>query len=136
MPVDWRWYNDQHTIVCFTFKDPWTLDEFIIADTQAGQAIKGFEGVVDAIMDLSQAHLVPRNMVSGLFSMARRSESVDNMGSSIVINASQLLRTLLSALQKLTSQNAVIIADDFDDAEQIIADLPNKRARVNDASVS
>lgn len=127
MSVQWRWYNDQHTILCFIFYDPWTLEEFLIADQDAGQTVAKLQWIVDAIMDFSQAKTLPKNVMSGIISSIKRSASWPNIGASVVIHAGPVLRPFIHIIQRLSPEDTILIAEDLTGAEQIITSLQTKR---------
>ena len=127
MSVEWTWYNDQHTIIVFTFHDPWTLEEFYMADSESMEAMSSLHWTVDAIMDLSRASHAPRNLVSGGLNRFKRAASVPNIGSAVVVHASPVLRTFIRVIQKLLPKGKLRLADNFAEAETILASIRNKR---------
>lgn len=123
MPVTWNWHNDQRTILYFTFQDPWTLEEFTSVDFEARQAIKELNHSVDAIVDLSHTKSVPRNIVSGLVNMAKRNEPEANMGSSVVIHATPMLKTFIQVVQQLVPPDTLHLAEGLAGAEHTLSVL-------------
>lgn len=75
MTVEWTRYKDQDHIICYTFYEPWTLEELNAVDDDVLQAVKDAKETVDVIMDLSHVYTVPRNLVSGGVSRIKRFES-------------------------------------------------------------
>lgn len=130
MSVEWTWYNDQHTIIVFTFHDPWTLEEFYMADSEAIQTISRLHWTVDAIMDLSRAFHAPRNLVSGGLNRFKRAASVPNIGSAVVVHASPVLKTFIRVIQKLLPKDKVLLADNFAEAETILKSIRDTRPQI------
>lgn len=127
MSVEWAWYNEQRTIIRFTFCEPWTLDDYIKAVTDASQAVTEREEIVHAIMDLAQIRSIPPNLISGMFGMTRRLESIPQIGTCVAIHVHPLVATLLRSFQRLVSPDALVIGDDYADAERIFAKLRTQR---------
>lgn len=127
MSVEWTWYNEQRTIIRFTFCEPWTLDDYIMAVTDATQAVTEREEIVHAIMDLAQIGSIPPNLISGMFTMARRLESIPQIGTCVAIYVHPLVATLLRSFQRLVSPDSLVIGEDYADAERIFAQLRTQR---------
>lgn len=121
MTVEWTQYKDQDHIICYTFYEPWTLEELNAVDDDVLQAVKDSKETFDVIMDLSHVYSVPRNLVSGGVSRIKRFESNPHIGVSVVVHAKPLLETLVRVARKLAVDNRIFLAKDFVEAEQIIA---------------
>ena len=130
MPVEWAWYNDQQTIIVFIFNDPWTLEEFYMADSEAMGIISRLHWTVDAIMDLARADHTPRNLVSGGINRFKRAQSMPNTGSAVVVHASPVLKTFIRVIQKLLPKDKVLLADNYTEVETILASIRDNRLQL------
>lgn len=66
MPIQVIWDNEEQTIIRQIFSDPWELSAYYDAIKITNAMMDSNENLIDIIIDGSDAHALPRNLLSGL----------------------------------------------------------------------
>ena len=123
MGVSWIWENDEQTIVRFTFVDPWTWEDFLTANAEAGDIVANLNHVVDAIFDFRAGGNLPLGAISVFGTAGQKSLETPTEGLTVVIGMNSFMRTMYNVIVRIHPElkSIVRIASDDDEALAIIA---------------
>jgi len=116
MPVDVFWFDDSHSTLCYRFKDPWTVNELVVA-LDEGYKMSEIHPATYLIYDLSDGNLVPRNFLSARQIMRARIQT--NVKVRVFVGFPQMgevfFDMLVSALPSSVTDTFVLVSS-LDDA--------------------
>ncbi len=121
MPVQVSWFNESKTAIYLTFTDPWTWDDFVAADREATQLMRGVKHSVSFLVDFTQSHQFPHGMsLQRVRSVLNFEEP--NSGMVVAFGVTPFMRvmleTMLSAAGRVNS--TVAVARDLEEALDLI----------------
>ena len=123
MGVQVLWDNDEKTIACYNFSDPWTWDEFHQAVTEMHKMVGSVTNKVDFIADMTKSHIAPGN---ALFHIRRAiQDAPGNSGLLVVVGGSAFVGAILKVVSRLTRY--VQVAATVKDARSIIGERQQHR---------
>jgi hypothetical protein len=129
MPIQTRWWDESRHIIVFKFSNPWTLPEFLEADERVGAEVKTFDHIVDAIFDIQEASIFPKNMLSSFMRAARQTEAAPNQGITVVVGRHALIEVLVNAIIQMTrQQDKIFLTSDMAAALQKVEAKQQERA--------
>lgn len=121
MPIDIRWYNEEKTILYFTFTDPWTWEDFFRADHHGSELVQTVDHEVCFLADFSQSRQFPRGM-----SLQRVRNVLDfeetNSGMMVAFGVNPFLRVMLNTMMAAVGRvrASVAITTDLKSALEMI----------------
>ena len=92
MPITVDWFNDEQTVLCFTYIGAWGWEEFYGSIQQSHKLMAHVNHTVHILIDVQDSQLFPTNMLSHLHQL--RSIAHPNTGDVVVVGANSFLRTL------------------------------------------
>ena len=128
MPVEWHWYDTQKSIIHFTFQAPWTSDEFRQANQSANAACENMDHVVDAIFNVVGVSIFPRDIVSTIIDLTRRTTWEPHQGATIIVGASPSIKMLMHVVSQIVPEGDLYLAKDLDHAMRIAHKLQVRRS--------
>ncbi|NDJ61905.1 MAG: hypothetical protein GYB67_12315 [Chloroflexi bacterium] len=120
MPVDMEWLDDDKTMLCFTFYDPWTLHEFFEVQQVALEAVSALDHKVHGIFDFHNSTAPPNHVISGFIGAGRRFYWGPNEGLTIAIGTNRFLQAIANIVAKYVP-SSVHVVPTLDDARALIA---------------
>jgi len=104
MGVKTYWINDEKTILCAEFAQPWTWDDFQVNSQTMQKEAESVDHSIVTIFDLTEAGIIPASAVSNFRIAANRRTS--NVKRLIFAGGSTFTRTLVEITDKTTRQAA------------------------------
>ncbi|MBI1279642.1 MAG: hypothetical protein GC179_16055 [Anaerolineaceae bacterium] len=126
--IELDWDDAEKTIICYTFFDPWTWDEYYATNPKRDTMFAETNQVIDIILDFRKgSHLPPQAMTH-----IRKVGSWDSpkRGVVIVLGANsmlQLLANIMNSLFPLSVLKTPRPARDMQDALRLISEIRVKR---------
>jgi hypothetical protein len=125
MGVQVRWDNDDKTIACYDFSDPWTWDQFHEAVTEIHAMVGSVTHKVDYIADMSVSRIAPGNAIFHIRHAIQ--DAPTNSGLLVVVGGSAYAGAILKVVSRFT--NYVQVATTVKDAHSIIEKRQNHRKK-------
>ena len=115
--VEISWDDESQTIICCTFTQGWTLDEFHEAYSQTGEMIRQSPNrVIGIIVDDSLNTSPPPNALSAF----KRIFKTGTLPMAI-IGGHQLTKLLMKVVESsIVSERQILRANDYDEAREIL----------------
>jgi len=126
--IELDWDDLDKTIICYTFFDPWTWDEYYATNPKRDMMFASSNEVIDIILDFRKGkHLPPQAM-----SHIRKVGTWDNpqRGVVIVLGVHSMLQLLANIMSSLYPQSTLKMprpAKDMKEAHQMISEVRAKR---------
>lgn len=98
MSVSIAWSNPQQTSLILTFTALWSWDDYERTSADIEAAFSSVSHKVDLIIDLSQAGRIPKGTL--YFLRDAYSDSTENLGEYIFVNAPDTFKTLFHAADR------------------------------------
>lgn len=111
MPIQINWFNESKTAIYFTFTDPWTWDDFIVADREGTRMMEGVTHQVSFLADFTQSRQFPRGMsLQRVRSVLNFEDSNSGMLVAFGVNPFMrvMLNTMLTAAGRVNSTVAIV----------------------------
>jgi len=121
MPIHVSWYNESKTAIHLAFIDPWSWDDFFLADKKGTEMLGDVSHQVSFLADFTQARQFPRGMS---LQRVRSVLNFDNENSGMVVafGVNPFLRvminTMLTAAGRTTS--TVVVVRDLEEALDLL----------------
>jgi hypothetical protein len=124
MSVNMTWDNDEQTIIRYIIGDPWTWDELYEAIQQAHLLIDAADHSVHSIIDMSGAHILPRNPLMHGKKMSR-GDRLSNAGKIVFVGANVFLRSLMDVFRRVhpTRLENIAFVATLDEARALLAEV-------------
>jgi hypothetical protein len=102
MSIEVSWDNEAKTIIQYIYEGRWTLQEYDVARVQAAKLEESVTHRVDVIVDVRKSSLVPNGTLSrGKNAMTTNEVSHPNEGSTVIVGAGPLVRSIYDVVNKL-----------------------------------
>lgn len=121
MPIQVSWYNESKTAIYFTFTDPWSWDDFFVADKQGTDMMEGLSHEVSFLADFTQARQFPRGMSLQRVRSVLNFEN-DNSGTLVAFGVNPFLRVMLNTMLTAAGRinSTVVIVRDLQEALDVL----------------
>ena len=122
MPIHVSWGNEQKTYTLFRFENKWTWDEYHRAIDEANELVKDCGYTVNVLVDVTQCHLFPQNLLSNVrSSVLQHSHKTDLV---VVVTTSRFVEMLLHTLEKVTGKQSLHlrVVHTLEEGGQILAE--------------
>ena len=129
--IELNWDDSEKTIICYTFHDPWTWDEYYATNPKRDTMFRETNQVIDIILDFRKGqHLPPKAMTH-----MRKVGTWDNPRRGVVIilgvhSMLELLANMLNSLYPQTNLKTPRPAKDLDHAHRLIQEIKGKREKL------
>jgi hypothetical protein len=123
MGVQVLWDNDEKTIACYEFVDPWTWEEFHQAVTEIHTMVRSVTNKVDYIADMSRSRIAPGNALLHIRHAIQ--DAPPNSGLLVVVGGSAFAGAILKVVSRFTRY--VQAAATLKEAHSIIEKRQNHR---------
>ncbi len=121
MPIQVSWYNESKTAIYLTFTDPWTWEDFTVADKKGTEMMEGLNHEVSFLADFTHARQFPRGMSLQRVRSVLNFDNA-NSGTLVVFGVNPFLRvmlnTMLTAAGRLNS--TVVLVRDLQEALDLL----------------
>lgn len=123
MPIDVSWGNEKKTYTVFRFEGRWTWDEYHAAVAEGYKLVKDIPYTVNILIDMSDCHLFPQNLLSHFGSSMRRPPKAFDLA--VVVTSSKFIEVLANAIEGLYGKHRIRfrIAKTVDAAHQVLAEF-------------
>ena len=123
MGIQVHWDNDEKTIACYEFSDPWTWEQFHEAVAKIHTMVRSVTNKVDYIADMSRSHIAPGNALLHIRHAIQ--EAPPNSGLLVVVGGSAFAGAILKVVSRFT--HYVQAAATVKEAHSIIEKRQNHR---------
>jgi len=119
------WYNQDRTIICYTFSGKWDWDEFYLRWEWVRQAMASVDHKVAVITDMSGTRHIPANSMVHLRAVVLRTNP-NYAGVTVMVGTGSVGPAVSAVLYKLNpaqrDKYQVLFADTLDEAERLLND--------------
>ncbi len=127
MSVTFDWYNEEKTIVKFSFVDPWKTHEMAECEKRIRSEMMHFNHVVDAIMDVTQASVLPKDALSYFTSSLRKGKSIENEGVTAIYGANMLVKAIANSIQKIARTEDIYFVHSLEEGVALLETIQSNR---------
>jgi tRNA A37 threonylcarbamoyladenosine dehydratase len=122
MPIRVGWGNDQKTYTVFKFDGKWTWEEYHQSIADAYQLVKDCTYTVNILLDITECHLFPQNLLSHVGSSMRQPPKAFDLA--VVVSTSRFVEVLARTVEKLYGRQKTRfqLAKSLEEAQQIYAE--------------
>ena len=126
------WDDPQHSIIRYTFFDPWTWEEYHATNVKRDLMFSSTDHIIDIILDFTHGRHIPGQAMTQF----PKAASWDNpkRGVIIVIGVNKMLQMLADIMIHVYPQAASKTprpAKDLNDAQRMIWEIRLKRTQTN-----
>lgn len=123
MPVTLTPYDENETIMIYSFTDRWTIQEFIEVDDIVWERFHATDERMDLIVDLTDSRGLPLG-ITDLFHRAGKIDAPPSQGITVIVRMPAFVSILMRAMYRLYPQTAAVyrLADTLEEALCIIKD--------------
>lgn len=104
MSVSVKWYDEAHTIICYTFGERWTWEEYYPAYSETIQMMDSVSHKVDFIMDMLTSKGLPPGALQQIKRAADRNHP--NMGLAVYVGMNFITQALGELFLKIYPMSA------------------------------
>lgn len=103
MPVYLNWFDDKHTILYYTFEDPWTWAEFAQLDAPIWDFVAQSPYRIDIVIDYSNAERFPIG-IKDIMNIAGENTTLERDGLVISVGGPLYVKVLFGVFKRIYPQ--------------------------------
>lgn len=132
MPAQVTWVDENHTILCYQYRNPWKWEDAYAAIQQARQMMAEGTHIVDCIVDMTGARIPAGNAIIQIRKMGELGQNMTNYsGLTVFVKADAFLKTLLHVHEQVYPAQANSLNwPHVNTMEEAIAFIENQRKTV------
>jgi hypothetical protein len=122
MPIQYRWYNDAHTVMVLEYDRYWTWEELYAAQDETNALVEQRGQPVTIIQDWRKSPDLPLNAIAHARNLVRRMHP--NVKTTVYVGMSALVTTLWNTVVRMNvgmvRGRQFILVKTMDEAEAIV----------------
>lgn len=135
MPVEVTWGNPEHTYTIFKFTGKWTWDEYYQSINDGQELIADTPGMVNILIDVTEANLVPENLLSHTSRSMNRPPR--EFALAVVVTDSNFVKILVGILDKLFGKKTHFpVVRTLPEAHELLREYDQEHGRTGVSSTS
>ena len=126
--IELDWDDPAKTIICYTFHDPWTWDEYDATNPKRDKMFRETDQIIDIILDFRKGKQLPPKAMTHMRKVATWDSP--KRGVVVIIGVHSMLGLLANIMNTLYPQTTLKTprpANDLDHAHALIQDIKHKR---------
>ena len=130
--IELDWDDPEKTIICYTFHDPWTWDEYYATNPKRDKMFSETDQVIDIILDFRKGKQLPPKAMTHMLKVGTWDSP--QRGAVIVVGVHsmlELLANIMNSLYPQTTSKAPRPARDLDHAHKLIKEIKRKREKAH-----
>lgn len=105
MKIQVQWDNPEQTVIRYIFEQGWGWNDLHSAMTTASEYVTAQTNMVNVIMDITRASIVPKGALSQI-NRAYSNEKPQNMGITVIVAPNAFLSAMVSMSKKIWGDKA------------------------------
>ena len=133
--IEVDWDDPEKTIICYTFHDPWTWDEYYATNPKRDVLFSETNQIIDIILDFTKGKRLPPKAMTHMLKVGTWDSP--QRGVVIIVGVYSMLdfmANILNSLYPQTNLKAPRPASDLDHAHKLIKEIKRKREKAHSIS--